>query len=194
MMTIILILSVGILLVNMYFFKAVCKSNDAINTTIDKIKKQIEYINANIKTSTNIQRDTDDKVNNINSKMINVITNISESKIEILDTIVNNITVKIDNLYKLTETVNTGSNLTAIQRDFESVNSSLDLVSAKLSKLIENISRSNSDNLKWQQNVAKDLTEIYGEAVETRKAIISSKSKPQVKPKKALPKENKSAK
>lgn len=245
MMTIILILSVGILLVNMYFFKAVCKSNDAISKSIDVINKQIEYIDSNVKTLANIQRDIEhntnsisksimDIINNINSSKIEildvinknidtsvqVLTNnqenmdkalvatysdvqnsiriINESKTEVLDTIVNNITVKPDNIYKPTKTVNAESNpnviFNVIQRNYESIDSRIDLISAKLSKLMDIENRAIYSNNEWKVKLNNTLNEIYSEAVEARNAVISLKLKPVSKPKNPSSKDSKTAK
>lgn len=248
MITIILILIVGILLVNMYFFKAVCKSNDTISKSIDVINKQIEYIDSNVKTLANIQRNIEHNTNSISKSIMDIINNINfskieildvinknidtsvqvltnnqenmdkalvatysdvqnsiriinESKIEILDTIVNNITVKPDNIYKPTKptkTVNAESNpnviFNVIKRNYESIDSRIDLISAKLSKLMDIENKDIYSNNEWKVELNNTLNKIYSEAVEARNAVISLKLKPVSKPKNPSSKDSKTAK
>lgn len=202
MMTIILIVCLGILIVNMYFFKAVCRSNDAINTSIDQLIKRIEYFNANIKILANIQRDIDVKVNNINSKMIDSITNVTESKIEILNAI-NQVKKQVEHIDFTTGVVlnaqtGIGSNINNISNkitdlinvNIRNIETTVDLINAKSNKFNTTFSKDITEAIKWREHVAQNLTEIYGEAVETKKAVISLKSKPQAKSKKASSKEN----
>lgn len=134
MMTIILILCLGILIVNLYFFKAVCKSNDAINLNIDKINTNLEIIRIDIKT------------------------------------------------------------IKGISTNIRHIENTVDFIDARTNKFNTTYSKDIAEEIKWRENVAQNFTEVYGEAVETRKAVISLNSKPQAKSKKALSKENESSK
>lgn len=233
MMTIILILCLGILIVNLYFFKAVCKSNDAINKSIDSINQSLKHFDTDFSTSiqvlVNNQRNMDKALSAIYSDIQNNIRCTNEPKIDLLS-IINNelysiksindaINLNIDEIKKHLEIIrsdsrtiyNTITNSEAKivniinNKDInerinnlyiliEKANKGLDLINIKSDKFNATYSKNITEELKWRENVAGELTEIYGEAVEAKKAIISLNSKPQAKPKKVLPKENESSK
>lgn len=170
----ILILVFGILIVNLYFYKAVCKSNKDINSTIDKID---DYLKDNIKP-VNI------KLNNLYNNLDRYLKSriiADEDNMKIIYAnrqYLEDIKLRIISLankgeYDTTAILLTKEDLTDIVKIIEKLDTSTNLVNTKLSKLIKNANNRTTANIKWQENVAKELAKIHCKIMETNKAVIS---------------------